>query len=150
MRNQFFSVSIGIVALVAVFAAAGTASADWCFPGWYGCNTYSQESVPYYALNPPVYYSRPVMRTYGLFPFPYYVEPSNPPVAVAVEPRLVANRFVDRNPVAVASDERMPLRIANPFVEQTASDTTVQPASYEEPSTAKPKVVYPARLAAAQ
>lgn len=150
MRNHFFRFGVCVIVVVAAWAAAGTASADWYFSNWWGYNTYSQESIPYYALNPPVYYSRPVMRTYGLFPFPYYAEPSDPPSAVFAEPRLVANRYVEQNPTAVASVERQPLRIANPFVEQSAGDSAVRPASYEEPCTAKPKVVYPARVAAAE
>jgi hypothetical protein len=71
-------------------------------------------------------------------------------VAVFAAPRLVANRFVEQNPVALASDEPAPLRIANPFVEQSTGDSAIWPASYEEPIAAKPKVVYPARLAAAE
>jgi hypothetical protein len=52
-------------------------------------NLYGMETVPYYSLHPPVYYSFPVPRTYGYSPFAYppgYVTPD-----LAPQPLLMTN-----------------------------------------------------------
>lgn len=70
---------------------------------------------PYFALNPPVYYSYPVPRTYGYSPFAY--------------PGYVKTPDIIEDPV--------PLEIMNPYVpsstikknEQPPADTTVEAKS---------------------
>jgi hypothetical protein len=140
--------------VLVLLATSVSASAYWpyfsTFGGWYGggeyYSTYAQESVPYYALNPPVYYSYPVARTYGLYPFPYYADVANCP-SVAPEPLLVVNRFVDQKQTAESGPiSRQPLRITNPFVEQAADSDSVKQASWEESKAVKPKVVYPIKV----
>ncbi len=79
-------IRIGVMGLIlcgAVWATAGrTAEAQvpgwdcWC-GSWYNYG-YPQErnSIPFYALHPPVYYSYPVARPYGYTPwaYPAYVQ----------------------------------------------------------------------------
>ncbi len=145
------SIELAFITLILI-ATSVSASAYWpyfsTFSGWYGGNdyysTYAQESVPYYALNPPVYYSYPVARTYGLLPFPYYADVPPYCPSISVEPKLVINRYVDRKPTAESvSYQRQPLRITNPFVEQADESNSVKQASWEESKTVKPKVIYP-------
>jgi hypothetical protein len=123
----------------------------WCgspygWPG--GCgpvySTYCTESVPYYALNPPVYYSSRVPRTYGYSPFPYppgvLTPGSEPPRSV-----VVRNAYAPTEGVADAGTEpsqSRPLRINNPYVEQPG-----KAAKASKPASHRPQVVYPASLA---
>jgi hypothetical protein len=133
-----------------------SASGQW--PG-YGCwgwngyySTYSQESIPYYALNPPVYYSYPVSRTYGLYPFPYIPESSANSFANCVEPKLVINKYVESpaKSVSVSLGEPRPLRIINRFVVQAGESNSVKKASWDKSKSLEPKVVYPTDVAAAK
>ncbi|HEV7282128.1 MAG TPA: hypothetical protein VGN57_18135 [Pirellulaceae bacterium] len=82
--------------LLAVSCGAATASAQGpCGPfagyggylpygGLYGgdCQMQAFDRVPYFALNPPVYYSHPVARPYGYSPF------ALPPGVAPVEPQI--------------------------------------------------------------
>jgi hypothetical protein len=114
-----------------------------CYVGNY--STYSQESIPYYALYPPVYYSYPVARTYGLYPFAYYAEAA-PSQSVAIEPKMVRNSFVEQKSVEEPKLlSQQPLRIVNPFVEQAGVSNQVQKASWEKAISVKPKVIYPSK-----
>ena len=150
-------VEMAISALVLITTSV-SATANWSYGspyhGWYGGNgyysNYCQESVPYYALNPPVYYSYHVARTYGLYPFPYYAD-ATPSPAVAIEPKLVINKYVEQKLTAESDSlERQPLRIANPFVEQPAESKSVEKASWDNSKTVKPKVIYPIKLTSAK
>ncbi|MFZ5832935.1 MAG: hypothetical protein ACOY3P_22840, partial [Planctomycetota bacterium] len=82
---------------------------------------YIRESPPYFTLNPPVYYSYPVPRTYGYSPYPYPPGTVTPRVAERSEPALVTNPYVlttDSELVTTPSPRPKPLRITNPYVEQ--------------------------------
>lgn len=99
------------------------------YNGWfsgplgYASNPYTLGYVPtppYFALHPPVYYSHPVKRSYGLSPFaapPAVAEPTP-------EPLLLANPFVtqeERDSVPVKEDhvaqaEPKPQMIENPYL----------------------------------
>jgi hypothetical protein len=85
--------------------------ANWLYPSG---SLYVQESVPYFALHPPVYYSYPVARPYGFSPFPY------PPEVLT--PELPRTSPVMGNPYVVSvagsmSDAGQPsLRMNNPYV----------------------------------
>jgi hypothetical protein len=123
--------------LLAVFVTVGlsssAASAQVFSPytfggtlGWpYGF--YQDEHVPYFSLHPPVYYSRPVPRTYGWSPWAYPPGVLTPDVAC--QPEIVDNPHVegssqrkggvtrpkaglDRN-----ASYRVPKVIDNPYVE---------------------------------
>lgn len=159
MRKILFKQCIRFVAIALVLIATSvSASASWpyccSYSGWYGGNgyysNYSQESVPYYAVNPPVYYSYPVARTYGLYPFPYSAEVATATCpAVAPEPKLVINRFVEQKLTADSNSfERQPLRITNPFVAQSKESNPVKKASWENSTSVTPKVIYPISLTA--
>jgi hypothetical protein len=101
-----------------------------------GCATVrTAESVPYFALHPPVYYSYRVARTYGFSPFAY------PP---CFTPSSEESRGSVQSPSSGESRERQPLRIDNPFVEQTGGHGT---ATNQRQPGRKPQVVYPAMLA---
>ena len=136
-----FVVQCGVVVLVLM-------AASFSFGDWYGGNgyyyAYSQICPPYFALNPPVYYSYPVARTYGLYPFPYYGEiPNSPPVAA--EPKTLVNRYVDQKPASESAySSPQAVRIVNPYVEKAEGTSSVKQASWEEPDTVRPKVIYPA------
>ena len=124
------------VACVASNAFGQTWGDFW--PSYFGGSTYSTESVPYYALHPPVYYSFRVPRTYGYSPYAY-------PGAV-LTPGSVAGGWVSDGYAWAESDEGKqspkPLRINNPFVRQGEKGPTASAAP-----TRSPKVIYPARLA---
>lgn len=99
------------------------AAAQPCFPGygwypglWY--NVYVGESVPYFALHPPVYYSYPVPRTYGWSPFAYPPGTMTPEMeAPSAQPQVFRNPYAEQ-PSSAASDNVAavkPLRIVNPY-----------------------------------
>lgn len=50
--------------------------------------------VPYFAAHPPVYYSRPVPRTYGYSPFAYTPDTRTPDVASSCQPVEIINPYV--------------------------------------------------------
>lgn len=115
-----------LVMLVALFAAAPTASAQYgnCNGGGWGYGYdlgYLYNSldynVPYFAAHPPVYYSYPVPRTYGYSPFAY------PPNVMT--------------PDVVMSDEQ-PVEIINPYVPSKETSTTTGDQSAAAPQQNKP------------
>lgn len=114
--------------------------------GWaYACpRTYCGDSVPYFALHPPVYYSYRVARTYSYSPFPYppgvLTPGSEPP-----RPLLVQNPYAMPSGDLLESQRgRQPLRIDNPFVDQpNGSGVAKGPKS----AVRRPQVVYPAAMA---
>jgi hypothetical protein len=114
----------------------------WGYPYW---NTYAGEHVPYFALNPPVYYSYRVARTYGYSPFAYLPGVLTPG-SESPRPVIVHNPYVPRDEEGASetSGRTPPLRIDNPFVEQAGKTTAVNGS---RPGAIHPKVVYPASLA---
>jgi hypothetical protein len=105
-------------------------AADGPYYSWAGCtpwpylppSVYVQESVPYFALHPPVYYRYPLPRPYGYLPYPYLPGPlthgvsryrptaglspyvaEQPAVTTATGPEVIVN------PYAVAKDPAEPL-----------------------------------------
>jgi len=102
--------------------------AAWAY-GWSGASWCSRDQVPYFALHPPVYYSQPVRRPYGLSPFAW------PPVVRFSERRSPPAPLLVRNPYASADNSsltdverarRPPLRIVNPYV-VGAAETAASP-----------------------
>ncbi|MCO6047299.1 hypothetical protein NG895_25645 [Aeoliella sp. ICT_H6.2] len=92
-----------------------------------GLDFYSDYRVPYFAAHPPVYYSRPVPRTYGHSPFAYPPNFRTPEICCAAEPVTIENPYVPTsNPPAQQtkeSDETVsapaapkPLVVVNPYV----------------------------------
>jgi hypothetical protein len=88
------------VALLAVVALVGSvdrasAQAPYCASGYNpwmggGYNLYIGETLPYYAMFPPVYYSQPVARTYGYSPYAYPPGTMTPEVVVE-QPMTITN-----------------------------------------------------------
>ncbi|MGD0517991.1 MAG: hypothetical protein ABSA26_10695 [Thermoguttaceae bacterium] len=129
---------------------------DWGFYSHYApCNwgcyyqptSYSSENVPYYALHPPVYYSYPVARTYGDSPLPY------PPGLSALQayssypqPQMIKNEYVEEAtpPMDQQYQTHEPLRISNPFVEQSNNAAMSKGVKWEGKRMLKPMVIYPA------
>ncbi len=108
-------------------------SAGWGF-GW-PASFYAADTLPYFSLYPPVYYSYRVPWTYGYSPFAYpsgVLTPSSEPPRAAV----------GQNPVA--QQRRPPLRISNPFVEVPAAPAVTM---HGNPPARQPKIVYPAAMA---
>ena len=117
---------------------------------YYQPTTYSQDYVPYFAMHPPVYYSYPIARTYGDSPFPY------PPGMMAFlayspspQPKITRNEHIEEanQPTDEQYQTHLPLRIPNPFVEQSDSTYMSKGVNWAGKQTPKPLVVYPASLA---
>lgn len=86
---------------------------------------YSQDTIPYFALHPPVYYSRPVSRPYGMSPFAYPPGSVLPPFA---QPQMVLNSYVTQGdalpPATPPSPPPMPKIIENPFFNEAKQPVT--------------------------
>lgn len=95
---------------------------------------------PYFALNPPVYYSYPVPRTYGYSPFYYPGTVKTPDVIIDMQPQTIINPFVpssakspepapapetsvNASPVKPAATP--PLMVENPFFNERGDIYTV-------------------------
>ena len=140
---------IGFVSMLA-FELPGIANGQYreCgYPhsaiGWgyvYRTN-YASESVPYFALHPPVYYGKRVARTYGYSPFAYppgvLTPGSEPPRAV-----IVRNGYADETS---EFQRNRPLRITNPYVDQPNEPGVADNRSSS--SRRQPQVVFPAAMA---
>jgi hypothetical protein len=144
-------VVVGVLGLVAIGLPLGANGQDGLYGSYalayWGCGyagTHSFESVPYFALHPPVYYSYPVARTYGYSPFAYppsVLTPGSEPS----RPAIVRNVYVDESAETPASSQGpQPLRIDNPFVEQPGGPGV---AKHRLPTGRQPLVVYPTAMA---
>ncbi|HVC95362.1 MAG TPA: hypothetical protein VND64_16825 [Pirellulales bacterium] len=79
------------------------------------------DSIPFYSLHPPVYYSMPVPRTYGYSPFAYPPGFMTPEILPA-EPKVMLNPHAPRRSSPKRTGERVtmsPRIIVNPYVAQT-------------------------------
>lgn len=120
--------------------------------GWYGglpYSVYSLDSVPYYALHPPVYYSHIVPRPYGYSPYAYppnIMTPDRPPAA----PQVMINPHVPSTPAKNRTESTRvaavePKTIINPYV---VNDGPEPPAAVvRRAGRPAPKAVHPAALA---
>ena len=123
--------SVAVVAVLVGPAAAfepygGRHYLPWCnpYPADFSrlYETRNIPTPPYFSLHPPVYYSRPVARTYGYSPYAYPPQTKTPEPAVpAPTPKVIQNHFVP--PLKDATKETpkdriavTPVRIINPFV----------------------------------
>jgi hypothetical protein len=96
---------LSLAALTVVLAAAGSAQAQGFYGGYYGFNAGAgpynlfdnERVVPYFSLYPPVYYSRPVARSYGWSPFAYPPGTMTPEVQ-APAPEEIQNPHLPQNP----------------------------------------------------
>jgi hypothetical protein len=81
-------------------------------------NLYGGESIPYYSLYPPVYYSAPVPRSYGYSPFAYPPGIMTPDVECAPAAPTPNPHVPQKAASAVERTAIVPKLIYNPFVEQ--------------------------------
>ncbi|HEX5446769.1 MAG TPA: hypothetical protein VFW87_23325 [Pirellulales bacterium] len=86
-------------------------------------NLYDAGPIPYYSLNPPVYYSQPVPRTYGYSPFAYPPGYLTPEIEWE-QPKVMVNPHVPQKSSAPARRSTLldrttaaPKRIVNPYVD---------------------------------
>jgi hypothetical protein len=121
----------GVQAQAPYFWNYGGCGYGYGYGPWGGYNG----QAPYFAWNPPVYYSYPVAYPYGYSPYP------NPPYAIAAEAPGVSVAASAASPA-----QQPPLRIANPYVTQGEGSKTDSGARTANP----PKVVYPAAMAQAK
>jgi hypothetical protein len=144
-------VFIGLAGVVAVFGVGRADGQDWgypYYPNWCGygyAGVYAAQSVPYFALYPPVYYSYRVARTYGYSPFAYppgmLTPGSEPPRA------FVQNAYSPATDETQLQEAPQPLKIDNPFVEQSGGTGAT---SSRKPAGRRPQVVYPATMVVAK
>jgi len=119
---------LGLLAVVTLsVAASDSAQAQYGWGGWGGYgggypgmnySIYTMDRVPHFALNPPVYYSQPVSRSYGVSPFPY---PSTILHQRPVQQVTIENPYVGDDVAALpanvpAAKKPEPLLIRNPYV----------------------------------
>lgn len=117
--------SLLLLVALTVSASAGTALAGCGWGSYYGYSSYSREYIPYFAQNPPVYYSYPVPRPYGWSPYAYPPGTMTPELQFETAPKPVTinNPFVKpetkKEATASTSESKsVALRITNPYVQQ--------------------------------
>lgn len=86
---------------------------------------------PYFALNPPVYYSYPVPRTYGYSPWPYPGNTRTPDLIAPPEPLEIINPYFNSSDTQPAPEpeetvqtpptQSTPLVINNPFASERSA-----------------------------
>jgi hypothetical protein len=123
-----YRVLIALVALVGCFGVGASSAQAQFFAPSYGFaggtgpyNLYTQDTPPFYALYPPVYYSRPVARAYGFSPFAYPPGYSTPQNYVSAPLGTQTSDIYDAGAPsgsAVAVNAPTPLMVENPFVHQ--------------------------------
>ncbi len=108
------------------------------FGGPYGYYGYGARTgdIPYFALHPPVYYSGPISRPYGITPFacpplPCDTNPAPPAPQVMINPFVPQSK--DPQP-AIGRTARVPKRIKNPHVMATVRTTDSRDDGPELPS----------------
>ena len=143
---------VGLASVVLLTQPGTVSGQDWSngspySSGGWGFNWptgyYGGEAIPYFSLYPPVYYSYRVPRTFGYSPFAYppgvFIPGSEPPRAAVGQ-----NASTIPEGAPAAQQARPPLRIDNPFVEQSGKPGVTISRS---PPARQPKVIYPAALA---
>jgi hypothetical protein len=145
-----------ILLLVVVLMATTGVARAWDYPcSWWGPTGslyVSDQTPPYFAIHPPVYYSYVVRRPYGYSPFPYppdVLTPERPPTS----PLVVHNQYACVEVAAPTGNSSAaakpgPLRIQNSFVTSAAQAPAIAPSppkADEKPApvTAKPESTPP-------
>ncbi len=104
----------------------------WPYSGSYGLfsNPLDLEKLPYFALFPPVYYSRPVPRAYGYTPFASLPEQATVAEIRTTQPLVLNNSFVAATGIGCegrASQDPGPQIVRNPFVDRGDANQTGEP-----------------------
>jgi hypothetical protein len=138
---------IGLMTVIALGISQKASGQGWGYCAWdYACPTiYSTESVPYFSLHPPVYYSYRVARTYGYSPFAYPPGVQTPDSWPSRPARMSNAFFLEGDESTDSSQGPHPLRIDNPFVEQDRVSGVTKP---QNPTSRRPQRIYPAAMAA--
>lgn len=119
------SIRAAALGFCTLLVAVSTAQADW---GCYGpaYNQYGRDTVPYYSLYPPVYYSYPVPRTYGYSPFAYPPGTMTPELQIQEipAPKVMSNPYFksDAEPTVRATGYRGKV-IVNPYFDVVEKST---------------------------
>jgi len=97
---------------------------NWGYGWGWPYSVYTLDSIPYFSLHPPVYYSYPVARPYGYSPFAYppgvmtpQREPTQPQVLYNPHVSAGGARQPETKREAVRTASR-PQRVVNPYVTQ--------------------------------
>lgn len=139
---------LSLVALLVAAGSAGEADAQWGWQGYpyfYGRNVYTvydQDRLPYFSLHPPVYYSRPIPRTYGYSPFAYPGMVRTPDLPVG-EPQIVVNPYYEAVPKEDVPPAEQSKPNAAPIPRKSNSNV---PGKNASPSTNKSAAVAPLRV----
>jgi hypothetical protein len=144
---------IGFVGVVTL-ALPHVANAQYGVYGWpYGpCGwsytypySYSNQTVPYFAMYPPVYYSYRVARTYGYSPFAYPPGVMTPG-SEAPRPVIVQNQYSGSEAAGTMEGQQsgQPQRIDNPYVEDSDRSGVTK---NQRPAARRTQVIYPSAWA---
>lgn len=123
------------VALLVSLAGSSAQAQGWGYGNGFGFNGFaaypynSTQTIPYYALYPPVYYSAPIPRTYGYSPFAYPACVMTPDLQTSAVGEEIPNPYVPENgkdggkakakATAEAKVTVVPAVIYNPYVQET-------------------------------
>lgn len=149
--------------LSTAYSTDASAAGIWPYGGlswyryWIQPPILADRPIPYYAVHPPVYYSRITPRPYGFSPYAYIPALVNPTLESAgqcaeqrqpVQPLTVWNEHVEKPgpaPEAAAKSGPRPLMIVNPFVESGPSLAVAEVPDGGVPD--EPQVVFPTAAA---
>jgi hypothetical protein len=137
------------VAVAAAASLAGSSAMAQYFGGYgfggygYGIpyNVYGQQSIPYFALYPPVYYSHPVARPYGFSPFAYPPGITTPNGVAYYSGAVYSRqaRYRVKPQTTAGKTAAAPLVIENPYFHKEGQVA----AKASDKSSPRPLVVYP-------
>ncbi|HEX4145370.1 MAG TPA: hypothetical protein VHY91_17835 [Pirellulales bacterium] len=124
--NRLRAVILGAGLIGCVGAGASSAQAQifapsYGFAGGTGpYNLYIQDTPPFYAMYPPVYYSQPMSRAYGWSPFAYPPGVATPQNQISAPMGVQTSAVYDSNatPAPAEAFAQAPLTIENPYVRQ--------------------------------
>ena len=157
MKTIVFRMVPALLLVAATWTAPPVHGHDGCrtfsgLPNLYGFGTsgnlYGLGRIPippYFALHPPVYYSHPVARAYGLSPFAHRRAPL---MATSTAPHIIENPFVrppeggPRQPVPkplappTPPSKRAPMPQSKPKKQERAADGRPQPRIVVNPFVA--------------
>jgi hypothetical protein len=122
--NRFRAFVLGAGLIGCISAGASSAQAQifapsYGFAGGTGpYNLYIQDTPPFYAMYPPVYYSQPMSRSYGWSPFAYPPGVPTPQNRVTAPQGVPTSLAYESNAAPAPADvvAPTPLTIENPFV----------------------------------
>ena len=138
--NRFFGCLLAGVGFASVALTGGSAQAQGYGAG-YGYGGFapypynSTQTIPYFALYPPVYYSAPFPRTYGYSPFAYPASVMTPELHIGAIGEEIPNPHVPQDgkdggkngKVKATAEARVtvvPAVFYNPYVDESQISAT--------------------------